>query len=256
MGKHYNVTSARDLDRAVREEKRMAIREEQKQREHEAREAQRQTASAIVNGQPMVGGMRIMDASSEEVLKAILSIYKDNPARSVRGNYDVIPEPYKNCLKLEFDKLELYGVITNSCVWTGAMWEATLTPQGLTYFEDIKKAREKEEASKQSIISIGNLIANSSNVVLGNAIGSTFSVDNSISQIEKDIEEKGGENKEELRSLLDETKELIENIENSRCIPKNKGLITRLSKHLEKHSWFYGEIVGAIGSAVVQLLGK
>ena len=255
MGKHYNVTSAKDLDRAVREQKRMATREEQKQREREVREARRQTASAIVNGQPMVGGMRELDAAAEEVLKVILSVYKDNPAHNIRGNYDVIPAPYHQTMKLELEKLKMYGMISNSTDW-GCMWEATLTPQGLTYFEDIKKAREKEEASKQSIISIGNLIANSSNVVLGNAIGSTFSVDNSISQIEKDIEEKGGENKEELRSLLDETKELIENIENSRCIPKNKGLITRLSKHLEKHSWFYGEIVGAIGSAVVQLLGK
>ena len=93
MGKHYDVTSARDLDRVVREEKRMATREEQKQREREAREARRQTASAIVNGQPMIGGMRELDAAAEEVLKAILSVYKDNPAYNIRGNYDVIPAP-------------------------------------------------------------------------------------------------------------------------------------------------------------------
>ena len=166
MGKHYNVTSAKDLDRAVREQKRMATREEQKQREREVREARRQTASAIVNGQPMVGGMRELDAAAEEVLKAILSVYKDNPAHNIRGNYDVIPAPYHQTMKLELEKLKMYGMISNSTDW-GRMWEATLTPQGLTYFEDIKKAREKEEASKQSIISIGNLIANSSNVVLG-----------------------------------------------------------------------------------------
>ena len=155
MGKHYDVTSAKDLDRVVREEKRMATREEQKQREREAREERRQTASAIVNGQPIVGGMRIMDASSEEVLKAILSVYEDNPARKVRGNYDVIPKPYKNCLKLEFDKLELYGVITDSCVWTGAMWEATMTLQGLSYFENKEKA-EKSEESKLSKLNISD----------------------------------------------------------------------------------------------------
>lgn len=146
MGKHYDVTSAKDLDRVVREEKRMATREEQKQREREAREARRQTASNIVNGQPMVGGMRIMDGSSEEVLKAVLSVYEPNEARRVYGDGSVIPLAYHTSLNLEFEKLENYGMISNSAVYVGPSWAVTLTPQGLSYFEDKENAERREES--------------------------------------------------------------------------------------------------------------
>jgi len=43
-------------------------------------------------------------------------------------------------------------------------------------------------------------------------------------------------------------------MQDSRHIPKNKGLFSRLSAHLEKHGWFYGEVVGLIGAAALQLL--
>ena len=39
-------------------------------------EARRQIASSVVNGQPLVGGMRIMDSASEEILKIILDSFK------------------------------------------------------------------------------------------------------------------------------------------------------------------------------------
>lgn len=75
-----------------------------------------------------------------------------------------------------------------------------------------------------------------------------------MSRIEQEIEEKGGAEKAELKELLEDVKELIENMQDSRHIPKNKGLFSRLSNHLEKHGWFYGEVVGLIGAAALQLL--
>ena len=57
-----------------------------------------------------------------------------------------------------------------------------------------------------------------------------------------------------MKELLEDVKELIENMQDSRHIPKNKGLFSRLSNHLEKHGWFYGEVVGLIGAAALQLL--
>jgi len=47
---------------------------------------------------------------------------------------------------------------------------------------------------------------------------------------------------------------LIENMQESRHVPKNKGLFARLTGHLEKHSWFYAEIIGLIGGAALQML--
>ncbi len=217
-------------------------------------EARRQRAKAIVDGQPQVGGMRIMDPAAEEVFQAVLSCYDGNEERDVHSNYNVIPKSHQNSLLLEFEKLTMYGVITSPRVWIDGMWEATLTPQGLTYFEKKKVAQENEEKAQKAAINIGSITANGGNVFLGNVANSSFSIDNSISNIAQKISEKGGDDAEELKAILDEVKELIENINDSRHIPKNKGLFQRITGHLDKHGWFYAEIVGLLGTAAMTLL--
>lgn len=234
-----------------------AIEKQQNEAKKMAKEeARRQRANAVVIGQPIIGGMRMMDAAAEEILQIILSKYDGNPGRNVKECYDIIPGAYENSLTFEFEKLKMYGMISNSIIWITGMWEITLTPQGVTYFDDKEQAIEQAKSEKESQINIGSIIANGSNFVLGNVLNSTLSIDNSTSRIEQEIEKKGGEEKEELRELLEEVKELIENIQDFRYIPRNKGLFSKLSNHLEKHGWFYGEVIGLLGSAVMQLLPK
>lgn len=121
-----------------------------------------------------------------------------------------------------------------------------------SYFEDKQTALDRkdkhEKERQQSIINYGNL-------VFGNVSGSTLTVDNSIHQIEQAIDEKGGEDKQELHELLDEVKELIENIQSSRAIPKQKKLFEKISNHMEKHGWFYGAVVQLLGTAALGLIG-
>lgn len=218
------------------------------------REDRAKTAATIVNGQPFVGGMRIMDAASEELLKIILSVYDGNTNRIVRGNANIIPTAYHSSIHLELEKLKMYGVISDYRYYITAIWEITLAPQGITYFEDRIRAEEKEKATQQSRVNIGSIVANGSNFTFGNVINSSFSVDNSIHRIKQEIDEKGGDDSNELHELLDEVKELIENMHESHYIPKNKGLFSKLSNHLEKHGWFYGEIIGLLGATALQLL--
>lgn len=127
-----------------------------------------------------------------------------------------------------------------------------MLPPAFSYFEDKQAAldrRDKREKERQqSIINYGNL-------VFGNVSGSTLTVDNSIHQIEQAIDEKGGEDKEELHELLDEVKELIENIQLSRAIPKQKKLFEKISNHMEKHGWFYGAVIQLLGTAALGLIG-
>ncbi len=241
------------LEKQAREAKKAMDKQNNEAKKLAEQEARRQRASAIVNGQALVGGMRIMDAASEELLAVFLSLYSGNEEKQVQGNYDSIPKAYHNSLLLEFEKLSMYGVVSSPHVWIGAMWEVTLTPQGITYFEDKKAAQEKEKAI-HGPINIGSITATGSNIVIGDVINSTFSIDNSVTHIEQEIEEKGGADKEELKAILEEVRELIENMQDSRYIPKNKGLFSKLSNHLEKHGWFYGEVVGFIGAAALQLL--
>lgn len=242
------------IEKQQRETKKLADKQLREQRKQIQQETNRQVASTIVNGQPIIGGMRIMDTSSEEILKCILSAYDGNENREVRGNDTIIPAAYQSSLSLEFEKLKMYGVLTYACIYISAIWEVTLAPKGLTYFKDKIQAEEKEKAMQKSSINIGSIVATGSNLILGDVVDSELSIDNSMQRIESEIDKNGGEDSESLKALLDEVKELIENMQESRRIPKNRGLFERLSNHLEKHGWFYGEVVGLIGAATMQML--
>lgn len=248
------------IEKQMKQDKQLAAkrkREEDKRAREEAAQARkvaiREMAMTIVNGQPIIGGMRIMDDASEEVFKVILSVYKPNNERTVRGNYEIIPAAYHDSLSLEFEKLRLYGVVSSPCVWISAMWEATITPQGITYFENKEQALKRHE-EEQKQMSFGN-ITNYGNIVFGNVSGSTLTVDNSIHEIERMIDENGGEDADELRDLLNEVKELIENMQSSRSIPKQKKLFQRLNDHVVRHGWFYGAVVQLLGTAALTMLG-
>lgn len=240
----------------------MAKSQIEKEMEKQRKEAQKiaeqerrtKTAATIVNGQPMIGDMRIMEESSEEILSILLSKYDGNSGHIVKGNEQTLPDAYYSSLKLELEKLKMYGVISNYTVWINAVWEITLTLQGMNYFERKERALEKEKERKKTQVHIENLVANSSNVVLGDMINSSVSIDNSIKKIESEIEEKGGEDSEELLRLLEEVKELIDNMDDSRYVPKNKSLFSRISNHFSKHGWFYAEVVALLGAEAIKLL--
>lgn len=242
------------IEKQQREAKKLADKQLREKRKQIQQETNRQVASTIVNGQPIIDGMRMMDTSSEEILKCILSAYDGNKNREVRGNDTIIPVAYQSSLSLEFEKLKMYGVLTYACVYISAIWEVTLAPKGLTYFEDKIQAEEKEKVMQKSSINIGSIVSTGSNLILGDVVDSVLLIDNSIQRIESEIDKKGGEDSESLKELLDEVKELIENMQESRHIPKNKSLFEKLSNHLEKHGWFYGEVVGLIGAAALKML--
>jgi len=107
---------------------------------------------------------------------------------------------------------------------------------------------------QSSTYHIQNLLANGGIITFGSVINSTQSIDNSIEQIENQIEEKGGSEKEELYSILNEAKEIINEISQTREIRPKKAFYEKLSGHLSKHRWFYGEIVGLLGTALLGTL--
>lgn len=133
---------------------------------------------------------------------------------------------------------------------------ASLTYEGRNYLSNESRSLEKEKAGNASTnnIHIGTLTAPNSNLVLGNATNIHQEVDNSIHDIEKQIEEKGGDDKEELHQLLAEARQLSEKMLSTKSLPEKTGFFQRLSTHLEKHGWFYGAITELIGTAAITLL--
>lgn len=232
-------------DKQRREEEKQA--RERKQMEYKA--AVRNRAASIVNGQPLIEDFHIMDKTAEEMLKCLLECSGRKDSR-VNFSNDIFPSYVQMSVGLELEKLIQYGMI-------GGLWAfenggvLDLLPPAFSYFEDKQAALDRqdkrEKERQQSIINYGNL-------VFGNVSGSTLTVDNSIHQIEQAIDEKGGEDKEKLHELLDEVKELIENIQSSRAIPKQKKLFEKISNHMEKHGWFYGAVVQLLGTATLGML--
>lgn len=248
----------KQLEKQMQQAKQLAEkqhREEQKRVREQQRAdratATRERASSVVNGQPLVAGFRIMDETAESVLQCLLERLPDN-SDQLSFTDEIFPEYIQWSSHIELEKLLQYGMIGRLISFDGG-GILTVLPRAKKYFEE-KEAALRRQEEQDRMAAIGN-ITNYGNLVFGSVSGSTLSVDNSVKQIEHEIEEKGGEDKEILRELMEEVKELIENIETSRAIPKQKKLHQRLNEHVVKHGWFYGAVIQLLGTAVMNTLG-
>ena len=243
---------ARNLQKQIQADKRLADGQMREASRQERLEARRTRAASIVNGQPVYGSVKIVDPTAEELLSILCSGYRREDYTIT--NEDVkLPDYMQNDLELEFEKLKQYGLISDYSYNVWGSWEINILPCMLSYIQN-KENAIVEEKEKQKQIQIATINAPNGNVVIGDVINSSLTIDNSIHRIQEMIDEKGGDDKEILSELLDEFKEILENIEETRHIPKNKGFMNRVSSHLSKHGWFYAEIVGLLGSIGVRLL--
>lgn len=130
--------------------------------------------------------------------------------------------------------------------------ELEITNSGRTYLEREKTQEESQRRLSAPYISIGTINASDSNFIFGDVVNSTISIDKSIEKIEMKIEKDGGEEKEELKSILDEIRNIIIEINSTGAIPQNTGWLEKVGNHLHKHEWFYGAVVSILGKAVLQ----
>lgn len=136
------------------------------------------------------------------------------------------------------------------------VYNASLTNPGRTYFEREKKYLKRMESNKSNIYNFGDISVDGGNFVAGDVVNSVLKVDRHITQIEKEIEEKADDNdKENLKAILEDAKEIMENIKNNGVIEKRKGFFKKLTEHATKYGWFYAEIVNLIGTAVLTKIG-
>lgn len=231
----------REDQRQLREQKRIA-----------AKEADRQRASSIVNGQPLIEGFRILDATAEDMLEALL---QNKPDEGMHINFEdnIFPDYVQMSLGVELEKLIQYGMIGGLLRFdNGGMLD--LLPPAISYFS-YKEAASKRQAESQKQIA-GSVYNNYGNMIFGDVSNSQLSVDNSINELARTIDEMGGEDATALHETLDEIKELIENMETSRSIPKQKRLAQKIADHASKHGWFYGAVLQLLGTAALRLIGN
>lgn len=249
----------KQIEKQMRQAKQLADRQHRDE-QRQARETRnairkqsiRDTAYSVVNGQPIIEGLRVMDATAEDTLRILLGCERSDDNR-IEFCDDIFPAYIQASLETELEKLKNYGMINGLEMYISSN-HLILLPQALSYFDSKEQAialQKKHEEEKAQ-----NIINNYGNLVYGDVSNSTLSVDNSVQKIKQLIDENGGDDKEVLHDLLEEVKELISNIEASRTIPKQKRLFQRISDHMEKHDWFYGAVVQLLGTAALTMLGQ
>lgn len=201
-------------------------------------------------------GMReeLFEELTEQAKELLKEILEEDKNKNDIGNFlsNKIKEDELN--RGMIGKLEREGLLRISWA-SGTTYYAELTYEGRTYFEREKKYMEKIEKMRKPSVSIGNL-TNTGFLNMGNITDSSVVINNSVEQLEKEIEENGQEDKEELRQILNEVRDYIDNINATKSIQKNTGLFKRIGNHLEKHQWFYSQIVGILGQTLLLGMGN
>lgn len=138
--------NSQDFDEWLKDEEKKSLRKEQQQRQRHCQETRQLRASSIVNSQPIINGVHIMDAASEEILHNILSVYDGNANRIVQCDSSIFPAGYRNdpmATQQEMEKLSMYGMVTSTMYYKNSL-KTVLTPQGLTYFDEKERALKKD----------------------------------------------------------------------------------------------------------------
>lgn len=192
--------------------------------------------------------MRVLKDTERELLEILIS-KKNEEYTSIIDSRE-LPEYIGSQLKDLLSVLKYSGYCASFHLWIGGA-QATLTPEGIKYFE---REEEYKKMSDRSNINIEQFINNGNNI-FGNVFDSNFNIDNSYNTIEKMIDEKGGEDSEELKLVLSDIKEYLENINDSKYISTNKSLFEKIGNHIQKHQWFYQMVVNMLGMAVMNRMG-
>lgn len=119
--------------------------------------------------------------------------------------------------------------------------------------EKIKEIKKREQVMLNP--NIGSIYAPGGVVNFGTISSSPISIDNSVHEIEKRIEELGGDDKEALYQFLYETKAMLEDCSAKKQIAPKPGFFAQLNTHVVKHGWFYGAILQLVGTAALGIIG-
>lgn len=129
------------LEKAIEKQIKQAKDAEKKRERDAQKEATRERAASVVNGQPIINGLRILDATSEEILKCLLK-YKTEESNRISFNDSIFPDYVQMSLGIELEKLVQYGMIGGLSSYFGGGW-CDLLPPSLVYFANKQRALQE-----------------------------------------------------------------------------------------------------------------
>ena len=192
--------------------------------------------------------------NEKELLKEIIEKEK-NDGNISEFLANKVDEDKKDIVRGIIGVLKSNGLINVS--WASdTVYNAVLTQPGRTYFEREEKYFKRMKERANNTYNVGNIYADGSNVVIGDVINSSLNIDNSYTRIENRIEQEcDQEDKLEIKELLEEAKEIIDNMKKNGSIGQRKSFFKRLTDHACKYGWLYAEIVNLIGTAAIGIIG-
>lgn len=243
----YQKEIQKNIKKQIDEEKKLADKQRREAKNQARITARRERAASIVNGQPIIGGMKILDSIAEELVSLICEgNCRDN--YMVTNNDVVIPAYLEKDLALEFEKLKQYGLISQYGYYITGCWEITILPSLLNYFERKEKAMMENKQSYNT----NNFYGNATGIqiqqgTVNSSQNQTITQGFNYEEIEKFIERikkyeglfdsEFGDKADELRNTITGLEELVEKRENP---SKIKRLLSEL-KNL---------VVGVTGSLI------
>ena len=145
--------------------------------------------------------------NAKKLLKELLEceLKNDNIAEALREELE--KDKTDTIMRSIIGTLKYNGLLKVN--WAdNTVYHAELTNEGRTYFEREKKYMEQLEKMSKPSVHIGS-ITNSGVFSMGDIIDSDITIDNSVEQLEKEINEKGNEDKEELLEILQENYDIL-----------------------------------------------
>ncbi len=110
-------------------------------------------AESLVNSQPIINGIKIMDEDAEAFLDAILDQYDGNENNHVGFKSDLLPRPLIESSAVQYEKLKMYGMISSVIQYGNGGGIITLSEIAKTYKgrkeEAVRKVKEEEEKREQ-----------------------------------------------------------------------------------------------------------
>lgn len=120
----------------------------QRKQEREARKAAtRDRAASIVNGQPIVEGLRILDETAEEALRCLLLCERSEENR-ISFTDEIFPRYIQMSSTIELEKLVQYGMIGGLISYDNGGF-CYLLPPAITYFENKERALARQEGVRE-----------------------------------------------------------------------------------------------------------
>lgn len=236
----YQKEAAKNVKKKIQADKRLADKQRRESNRQAQIDARRERAASIVNGQPTVGGLKIIDSTAEELVFIICDDYKRKDFKLTNNDIE-IPEYLERDLQFEFEKLKQYSLISKYDCYISGGWEISILPSILSYFQDKENAMNQEQKTNNytnifngdvSDIQIQQGTKNSTQTKNVNTGFDYEAVGKIIEQIRKYdgmLDSEFGESASELREKMEEISSLVQRQENPSKIQVLLGDIKNLA---------------------------